>query len=134
MTDLAEIIAKHYPIHAGQDCDGDGWVDCRCMKLADAPVEEWIAHVAEAITESRTIRTVEELNALPPQSVVMEIDPAQDSTDPLACVHRKVHVCTDDQYPYAFEDLWEQPGDSGEWPVTEVELPVWLLWTPEARA
>lgn len=71
----------------------------------------------------RRIETVEELHALPPESVVLVIASAEDEDEPAAIVWVQEH-----------DGDWAEPGSIESEPASEINLPVWLLWSPPLRS
>lgn len=70
----------------------------------------------------RVIETLEELEALPTESAVQVIGPAEDPEDPAAVV-----------WVHALPGEWVETGSTDHHPVSEVNLPVWLRWSPPAE-
>lgn len=76
------------------------------------------AILAAGYRKSRTITTVEELDALPTSTVVM------DGTGE-GVVYRKMHQAQDGVQ-------WYEPGYALNWDSLEIKLPATVLYTPEA--
>lgn len=83
-------------------------------------------HIATALagwcSPPRVIETVQELEALPVESVVQVIGRAEDPEDPVAIV-----------WVHAMPGEWVEPGSADYHPASEVNLPVWLHWSPPTK-
>lgn len=71
---------------------------------------------------ARVMRTVEELEALPAESIVQVISPSEDPKEPMAIVW--VHESGDE---------WVEAGSSERHPAAVVDLPARLLWSPAEK-
>lgn len=123
--ELAQLLAAEIPVSVPPldvpYVDGDlDWT------IIDGPVD--LLAVAAAVVAKgwhppdRTIETLEELEALPVESVVQVIRRAEDADDPVAVV-----------WVHASPGEWVEPGSVDRHPASEVDLPVWLRWSPHAK-
>lgn len=123
MTSLEQHLAAHREV--GVDPDNNWSTVCICGTViadeyADVDVDALHnAHVAAAWREVRTVRTVEELDALPAMTVVRGADE---------------FVWERNSVPNVWGDLqWEYVGDSD--PQDRPDIGPWtVLWTPEDGA
>lgn len=115
MKTIAEVIAEHdMPVY---ECVC-GWRATSAAGYANAVVDH-AAHVAQAIREARTVRTIEELDALPGGSLI------QDSDDEyLIATGKRARN-------KGHEPIWRfMEGDPIDAETMLVLLPARVLWTP----
>lgn len=92
------------------------------------PTEDALADALEGWRPPpRRIETIEDLKALPIGAVVVECGEDDHATDPCPAVW--LHVAVED-----CESAWEETGSMRQWSAEGIELPVIVVWTPEATA
>ena len=104
MADFLKLAEAHRPYG----------LDCKCGQAINSDAD-WARHLDEAWTEARTIRTVEQLDALPKRSVIRS--------------------SVGDYWERLSRSTWDCLSENGEGPTspsTGIPLPALVLWTPEA--
>lgn len=121
MTDfpsLAQVLARHEsmrdPYRRCQVCICDRWSD---TDHGDNGHHTHVAHQADAWREACTIRTVEELEALPDGATVRGANG---------------HAFEKSSESWTFDDRrWGEAGNSSPDRSEDIKLPALLIWHPE---
>lgn len=127
MITLEQHLAAHWPtVHTHAGLHWSHMYQCKCgwMPPQDDPdpIESiHAAHVAATWREARTVRTVEELEALPFGAVIREA---------VVENHRATGADWNRVWEKWHEGKWVCPGDHTEGTQTPA-LPAVILWTPE---
>lgn len=117
---LAEVVEKHrWKAHAGRPsdvaCTGCNWSE-RIQNTGKTAIRLHADHVSDVWREECTIRTVEQLNALPPGSVI------RDHPGEFGCTFEKASDGEGD-VPWWYDG---QPHD-----LVDINLPAQIIWHPD---
>lgn len=102
---LAEVLADHRPYG----------LDCKCGRPINSDAD-WAQHVAEVWREACTIRTAEQLDALPDHSIVR--------------AGTNGHAYEKSMWGALFGRRWMEAGNASPERSEDIGLPALLLWHP----
>ena len=110
---LPEVLAQHRPYG----------LDCSCYRPINSN-DDWSRHANEAWREACTIRTVEQLDALPEGAIVRDRGGRVfEQTTNWRCAGK------------GFTAWWSETGEEGEASSDELnDLPALLIWNPNWEA